>query len=144
MVVVFDSNVLIPLVLQASRSTGLFLRLKAAGHVVAVSPQMLEEVADKLRTKEPLRRWFGLPDADLEEFVHDLATICRVVAGTRQASGAVPADPKDDMVIAAALEAGAEYIISEDKHLTTLGQYHGIRILNREQFAAELDRLATP
>jgi putative PIN family toxin of toxin-antitoxin system len=114
MVVVFDSNVLIPLVLPASRSTALLLRLKAAGHVVAVSPQILDEIADKLRTKEPLRRWLGLPDADLEQFVRDLSTICRVVAGARQAGGAVPADPKDDIVIAAALEAGAEYIVSED------------------------------
>ena len=45
------------------------------------------------------------------------------------------------MIIAAALEAKAEYVISEDKHLLELDQYEGIKIMNREQFEAELDRL---
>jgi hypothetical protein len=39
-VVVFDSNVLIPLILKASLSTRLFLRLDAAKWEVAVSPRM--------------------------------------------------------------------------------------------------------
>ncbi len=48
------------------------------------------------------------------------------------------------MVIAAALEAKAEYIISEDKHLLDLGDHQGITIMNREEFEAELDRLGVP
>ena len=62
----------------------------------------------------------------------------------RQAHGSVPADPKDDMVVAAALEANASYIVSEDKHLLDLGDYEGIKIMNRKQFGAELDRLGVP
>ena len=67
-----------------------------------------------------------------------------LVPGIRQAHGAVKADPKDDMIIAAALESKAEYIVSEDKHLLDLKKYRGIKIMNREQFAAELDRLGVP
>ena len=39
------------------------------------------------------------------------------------------------------LEAHASYLISEDKHLLTLGQYQGITIMNRADFAEELARL---
>ena len=82
-------------------------------------------------------------DGDIEEFIDvRLANMVTMKPGVRQAHGLVPADPKDDMVIAAALEAKAQYLISEDKHLLDLGQYHGIKIMNREQFEAELDRLA--
>jgi predicted nucleic acid-binding protein len=42
------------------------------------------------------------------------------VPGIQQAVGAVPADPQDDMIVAAALESQAEYIVSEDKHLLAL------------------------
>ena len=68
-----------------------------------------------------------------------LVNILTMKPGIRQAHGAVPDDPKDDMVIAAALEAKADYIISEDKHLLELGEYEGIKIMSREQMEKELD-----
>ncbi len=141
-VVVFDANVLIPLIVSASSSARLFLRLRAAGWAVAASPQILLEVADKLRTKESLRKWLDLPEEKIELFLGEtIMEMVSEVPGHRQAHGAVPADPKDDIIIAAALEADAEYIISEDKHLIDLGDYQGIKIMNREEFEAELDRL---
>ncbi len=141
-VVVFDTNVLIPLLITASSSTRLFSRLRAAGWHIAASPQILAEVRDKLTTKESLRRWLDVSDSQIAQFVdHDLPGKTRWIPGIRQVHGAVPADPKDDIIIAAALEANAEYIISEDKHLLDLGDYQRIKIMNREQFEAELDRL---
>lgn len=38
-------------------------------------------------------------------------------------------DPKDVMVLAAAVGGRADYIVSGDKHLLTLGAYEGIPIL---------------
>ena len=140
MIVVFDSDVLIPMILEASRSARLFARLRAAGHEVAVSPQILDEVREKLLTKERLRAWLNLPDETIRVFLDDLATICLIVPGHISAHGAVPADPKDDKVVAAAIESNAEYIISEDRHLRDLKEYEGVPIMSREEFAAELDR----
>jgi putative PIN family toxin of toxin-antitoxin system len=144
-VVVFDSSVVIPLILSASRSTRLFLRLHGAGWELAMSPQIFEEVRSKLLHKEPIRCWLKLSDAHINRF---LTTVLPSIAGTtpglRQAHGAVPADPKDDRIIAAALEADASYIITEDKHLLDLGAYLNITIMNREEFARELDRLGVP
>jgi predicted nucleic acid-binding protein len=73
-----------------------------------------------------------------------LPGMVRQIPGVRQAHGAVPNDSKDDMVIAAALEANAAYIISEDRHLLALGEYQGIKVMERRQFAAELDRIGVP
>ena len=56
----------------------------------------------------------------------------------------MPADPKDDMIIAAAVESGASYIVSEDHHLRDLKQHQGITILGTDEFKAELDRLGIP
>ena len=87
----------------------------------------------------------GLSDKEIAEFLNqDLPGKTRTIPGLRNAHGAVPADPDDDKIIAAALEANAAYLISEDKHLLKLGSYRGIKIMNREQFAAELDRLKIP
>jgi len=143
--VVFDTDVLIPVILgRRSRSARLFSRLEAAGWRVATSPQILLEVRDKMMTKETLRQWLQRSDEEIEQFVDRLAVVCELVPGSRQAHGVVPADPKDDKIIAAAVESRAAYIVSEDKHLLGLGDYQGIKIMNREQFAAELDRLGVP
>jgi predicted nucleic acid-binding protein len=56
----------------------------------------------------------------------------------------VKADPKDDKIIAAAVESGASYIVSQDHHLRDLREYHGIKILSLEDFEVELNRLGVP
>ncbi len=141
-VVVFDTNVIIPLIVEASHSTRLFLRLAKAEWQIVVSPQLLAETRAKMKTKRSVRQWLKMSEEQIDTFLDvTLPGITVEVLGVRQTHGAVPADPKDDMVIAAALEAKAEYLISEDKHLLELDQYEGIKIMNREQFEAELDRL---
>lgn len=144
MQVVFDTDVLIPMIIEASRSARLFSRLQAAGHEVVVSPQILDEVGEKLRTKQSLRKWLKLTDDEIETFLSDLPSLCHLVPGLVNAHGAVPADPKDDKIIAAAIEGKADYIISEDKHLRDLKEHQGIKIMSRDELAAALDQPGIP
>ncbi len=144
MVIVFDTNVLIPLIIAASRSTRLFRRLRASGHKVATSLEILEEAREKMLTSPTLRKWLDLSDDEIVQFLEDLATVCVVVPGLIGVHGVVVADPDDDKILSAAVESRAEYIISEDRHLLSLGTWQGIQILNRDDFSAELDRLGVP
>ena len=144
-VAVWDTSVLIPLILPHSKSSALYSRLDDAGWIIAATPVILQEVREKLQTKPALRKWLGLSDADIAEFVDDvLPAIVRLYPGAVTAAGAVVADPDDDCVVAAALESQAGYIVSEDKHLLTLGLYGGIKILSRDAFREELNRLGVP
>lgn len=61
---VWDSSVLIPLILPRSKSSALYTRLDDAGWIVAATPAILQEVREKLETKSSLRRWLGLDDKD--------------------------------------------------------------------------------
>lgn len=144
MFVVFDTNVLIPLVLDASLSTRLFRRLEAADHHVVASPAILDEVNSKLRTKASLRRWLGLPDESIEAFIGVLPAQLVIVPGNIEIEGAVPRDATDDKLIAAAIEGSAAYIVTEDQDLLSLGAWQGIRIVNRPTFEVELDALGVP
>ncbi len=148
LVAVFDANVIIPLSLPSgqSRSTALLSRLKAAGHVVAISQELLDEVADKMRTKPTLCKWLGLSDAEIEQFLQDLPALLgrRLKRKLRKIPRIVAADPDDDMVLATAVTAKAAYIVTEDSHLLELGEHRGIKIMSRDAFAAELDQLGVP
>ena len=92
-------------------------------------------------TKQKLRQWLRLSDAEIGDFLVNLETMVRLLPGVVTAAGSVPADPKDDMVVAAAIEAGASHIVSQDHHLRDLKEVRGIKILSIEEFESELDRL---
>jgi len=47
---------------------------------------------------------------------------------------AVKADPDDNKILACAIEAHADFIISGDHHLTDLKEYKNIRIVNPDAF----------
>ena len=53
--------------------------------------------------------------------------------------GAAPLDPKDGMVVATAVAACAEVLVTGDRrHLLSLGRYGAIRILGPREFLDEL------
>jgi len=43
-------------------------------------------------------------------------------------------DPDDNKILSCAIEAKADYIVSGDKHLTTLKQFKEINIVNAGEF----------
>ena len=88
-----------------------------------------------------LRKWLGLPDDEIVQFLEDVATICVVVPGLIRVRGVVIDDPDDDVILSAAVESRAEYIVSEDLHLLKFREWQGIKIMSRDEFSAELDRM---
>jgi predicted nucleic acid-binding protein len=51
----------------------------------------------------------------------------------------VTRDPKDDSIVACAVEGEAQLIVSGDQDLLALDQYAGIRVLSPRAFLQELD-----
>lgn len=140
--VVWDSSVLIPLILPRSKSTALYQRLDDAGWFIAATPAILGEIKEKLETKASLRKWLNLDDEAIGLFVDDvLPALVRIYPGLVTAIGAIPDDPDDDAVVAAAIESQSNYIVSEDRHLLNLRKYQQIEIFGRDDFQIELSRL---
>jgi uncharacterized protein len=55
-------------------------------------------------------------------------------------SGPVSTDPDDDIVLATALAANAEFIVSSDKHLRNLKHFHRIPILSAADALHTIER----
>ena len=74
---------------------------------------------------------------DRQAFVGAIvATAYRVVAGS--AAGAVPADPEDEKIVAAAVAGRAGFIVSLDRHLLGLSGLREIVVLRPGDFLQEL------
>jgi predicted nucleic acid-binding protein len=74
----------------------------------------------------------------VHQHCRDLAAASRLITDLPQVR-VVERDPNGDMVIACALQARADYIVTRDKDLLSLGSYEGIRIVRPRQFLDLLD-----
>jgi predicted nucleic acid-binding protein len=63
----------------------------------------------------------------------DLLSRAQVVPGQLSLPG-VTRDPKDDAVVACAVEGEADYIVSGGQDLLTLGEFRGIRVVTSREF----------
>ncbi len=60
-----------------------------------------------------------------------------IIIDTRTKINVIKDDPNDNRVLECAVDGNADLIISGDKHLLTLEEYKGIRILSARDFLSE-------
>jgi putative PIN family toxin of toxin-antitoxin system len=142
MIVVLDTSTLAPAIIPISQSRHLINRLVAGGHTVAVNQPILRELLDVL-SRPRSRRWHGRTDAEIAEFVSLVTHLFLVTPGDIRVCGLVPDDPDDDIVLAAAIEIQAEFIVSDDAHLLDLGTVGTTQIVSRATMHEVLDKFST-
>ena len=133
---VLDSSVLFSALLKKSRATAEVLALASNGCFdLWLSESILDETAASLLRKADR---FDYTRQDVMDFIGLLRELSTIVADP-PAIPPVCRDPKDDHILAAALAAQADIVVSGDDDLLSLGTYEGIRILSVRTF---LDMLA--
>jgi putative PIN family toxin of toxin-antitoxin system len=124
---VLDTNVLLAAILAPGLCREL-VRKRCRAHVLCASPVLVAELADKLRRK------FGADPADVPLYVAYRQRVQLVEAPPLAVR--VCRDADDDMVLATALAAQADIIVTGDDDLLVLESFQGIRILAPRQFMA--------
>ena len=131
MTVVLDTNVIIAALVANGLCRELVhrtIRLR----VLATSEALLDELEATLREKFDVtastRVFLGLFRRSIRmvEPIALRSPVCR--------------DRKDDIVLATAVAAGADTIVSGDQDLLVLGSYEGITIVSPRSFLETLDR----
>lgn len=127
---VIDTNVLLAAILAPGLCREL-LRKRCHAHEFFCSPALLEEFAEKLRNK------FALDPDKVPLFVAYRERLQMVEPSPMPAP--VCRDADDDLVLATALAANAEVILTGDKDLLVLKRHETVRILSPRQFVELLD-----
>ena len=129
--VVLDTNLLISALIFRGLPAQLLLRFENPQHALFTSPQLLAELEDVI-----FRNKFEKPIAQAQTSARQLFDGFVALAHTVKASPLrerVSRDADDDAVLACALAAGADLIVSGDDDLLVLKQYQGIPILAAQQ-----------
>ncbi len=131
--IVLDTNQHISAIIQPNGRPAQILRLWRAGVIeLAISPLILEEF-EIVVYRPRIQQKYNLSDEDIAEYLEMLREFAIMVSGSITVN-AVPDDPDDNIIIACALEAKVDLIISGDNHLLALGSYQGIPIVKAADF----------
>ena len=100
------------------------------GLVQIVASQMILNEVRKVLT-DP-REKFQLSEQEIDDIIQGILLYVTVVEPKTFLS--VVRDPKDDPIIACAIDARAEFIVTRDNDLLDLKEYCGIKIITPEEF----------
>ena len=112
---------------------------RAGQYLLVTSPSIISEIKRVLEAPR-IRKKYGLSLERIERLILLLEKDAVIVPGLSDVAGAIPEDPRDEMFPSAALDAKAELIVCDDRHLLDLGEYEGIPILTVRQFSENLKK----
>jgi putative PIN family toxin of toxin-antitoxin system len=102
----------------------------------SLSEDIISETT-RLLLSPRLQQRYGYDTADVEAFGSGLRASFDLVTDIPLLSGVVR-DPNDDMIVACAVAASADYVVSRDHDLLSLESYDGITMITPEAFMAVL------
>ena len=127
--VVYDTNVLAPILLRRGEILKLKHHVKDNNVTVITSEFILNELAEALRLK------LGMTKQRAKASSSAFIKISQVVKPT--IIEPVTRDPDDDYILATAIAGNANHIVTLDEDLLVLEEYKGIKIIK----PTELDKI---
>ncbi len=128
--VLLDSNVIVSAVATRGLCADVF-RAVLTAHEIVICPQVLQEVRRILRMK------FGVPERLIEEYL-ELIRQDAIMAEPEDQPDLPIHDQDDAAIVAAAMGAGAEVLVTGDHELQSLGKIGQVRIISPRAFWEEL------
>jgi putative PIN family toxin of toxin-antitoxin system len=135
---VIDTNVLVSGLLADEGAPGMIREaFRKAAFTWCISPALMEEYQDVLSRAKFRRAFEEHARVSPVDFLSDLGRAAEMVEGVVLLP-VVPDDPDDDIIVATAVAAEADYVVSGDQHLLKLGVYKDIRIVTPKEFVVLL------
>jgi uncharacterized protein len=134
-IVVLDTNILARgSISEGTAVAAIIQSWRANRFTVAVSRHILDELAHALRKPYFVRHLSTSDRAGYEFLVANFATLVPITVTVE----GVATQPADDLVLATAASAQADYLVTRDRQLLRLGSYMTVRIVSPTEFLTAL------
>ena len=131
---VVDTNIFVSSLLSRKGRPAEILNLwRDALFILVISPSIISEIKSILQ-RSAIKKKYRISSELIAKLILLLEKDALLVPGLSNVSGAVPEDPSDEIFLSDALDAGAQFIVSGDRHLLDLGEFRGIPILTVQEF----------
>jgi putative PIN family toxin of toxin-antitoxin system len=125
---VFDTNVLIAAFLTEGICAKLLIRARRRYFDLILCDGILQEF------KRVLKKKFAVSSQEMSEALIILSTAAQDILGQTDSIAPICRDPDDNLILACARNAAADYIVTGDEDLLVLKNYEGISILSSKEF----------
>ena len=132
MKIFFDTNVYVAEALLEEAAEAMLAATENASWRIFVSDYLLDEI------ERVLTDYLGF-SARLSRLTRQRSARRAIRVTERPARHEVPNDPADSPILRGALEAGADYLVTNDRHLLALNPYEGLRIISMSDYYKLLD-----
>ena len=105
---------------------------------LVISKEMMAELYRVLHYPR-IRKQFHPSEEDIDEFI-GLILEKAILASGSYSLHRIKDDPTDDMFLACAMEAEADFIVSRDAHLRNLKQFRGTKIIDVRGFIEKVKK----
>lgn len=127
--VVLDTNIFVSgLISKQGAPAQVLAAWRDRRFLLCCSPAIMAEIR-RVLTYPRLRHKYGISDVDVEDLLDLLRQEPLMLPGKSSIEITIPDDPSDEMFLSCAGEAAADFIVSGDRHLLSLGEYAGIPIV---------------
>ena len=123
---VLDTNIIISAIFWAGKPYNVVSRGLKGDYVPITSPEIIDEVSNKLRNK------FHFPEYEIEEQVNLMLGLFHVIQTVSSID--VVRDKSDNKIIECAIDGKADHIVTGDPDLLSIKEFKGIKILTADQF----------
>jgi putative PIN family toxin of toxin-antitoxin system len=127
--IVLDTNVLVSALLFTGPTIRLVSLWREGRVVLLLSKDILVEYLRVLSYPK-----FALSPEDIKGLIEEIVLPFSETVKVRDRTPVIHQDPADDKFIFLALDGRADFIISGDRHLLSLGKYKSIKILTAREF----------
>lgn len=132
--VVFDTNIYLSAIIFGGKPREVFLAAARGRIALFISKAILAELRGVLRKK------FGYPVSELDKIEKIILDTTEIVEPQKTIK-VIPSELMDNHILACAVEAKADYLISGDKkHLLSLKKYRRVKIISADEFLKILDK----
>jgi putative PIN family toxin of toxin-antitoxin system len=137
--IVIDTNILVSATIIPGSTPAKLIQQWRANRFALITCQAALDEADNVLKRPHIAEKYHISDEKRQSLLSTLREHVILVPGD-SISGVIEADPTDDMFIACAIEGGAKYIVSGDKHLLGLRRYESVHIVTAAYFFAACSR----
>ena len=138
MLIVLDTNILASAVIKKQGNPAIIIKAWQNYYFDLVISALLFQEWQRVLTYKRILKYSYLDKTELLFLLNLIKSLSKMAVFDQSEIRAVIADdPSDDIILATALAGKADFIVSGDKHLLSLGEYKGIKIIT----AAELVKI---
>ena len=100
---------------------------------ILISEDILSEIVNVLNKESKFQKYILNLKLSIEDLLRTILSLSELIK-THNKLEVIKADPKDNIILEAAIEGKADFIVSYDNHLLNMLEFRGIRIISPSEF----------